>query len=239
MIGIACRFATANNAQEFWQMLLEGRNGVGTVPVGRWGDDRIPPTLERPEDCKDVQAGFLRLPIDEGDYKFFGMSRTEFQFTDPQQRMLLELCWEALEDAGINPQKLRGSATGIFTGISLTEYKDLLVRLGFFADDIIRPYLGSSIAGTSAKISQFFGTVGPNVATESGMAQRVVTIFENLQEFFPHFFSLFILHDCNRACYGQLKKWDFRLGPRLLRGCLRPTLFQKHFGSRTLPRWEV
>ena len=130
--GWACRLPGANSVSELWSLLLEGRCAVSTVPpdrfaLGRFGHPR------RSERGKSYTwaAGI----IDDFwgfDPTVFGISPREAEQMDPQQRILLQLTWEALEDAGIRPSSLAGSEVGVFVGASQTDYAHQ-----FFADHAI------------------------------------------------------------------------------------------------------
>ncbi|WP_218160453.1 type I polyketide synthase [Amycolatopsis marina] len=116
VIGLGCRLPGGVEGPEaFWRLLTEGRDAIGEVPPGRWDDiPGIPEGISR-------QGGFL-ADIAGFDAEFFGIAPREAARMDPQQRMVLEVAWEALEHAGIAPSTLRGSDTGVFVGISGTEY---------------------------------------------------------------------------------------------------------------------
>lgn len=122
IVGISCRHAGANNFDELWELLINGRSGVGVVPTDRWTKEH---------GCKASSAhestvgGFLSVPIDQFDAKFFGISPKEMECMDPQQRLLLEVAYEALENAGIDPLSLRQSHAhaGVFVGAWMNNYE--------------------------------------------------------------------------------------------------------------------
>lgn len=101
IIGMSCRFPGADSVEEYWDLLLAGRDCIQKVPEHRWPS-------AKGQEYRDVQAGFLKCPVDGFDGKFFGISPADLMNTDPQQRLLMEVVWEALEDAAINPQTLKG-----------------------------------------------------------------------------------------------------------------------------------
>ncbi|GAB3494300.1 type I polyketide synthase [Amycolatopsis cihanbeyliensis] len=116
VIGLGCRLpGGVHGPEQFWTLLTEGKDAITEVPPDRWADFGDPP--------EDVtrKGGFLE-DIAGFDATFFGISPREAARMDPQQRILLEVGWEALEHAGIAPGSLRGSDTGVFVGISGTEY---------------------------------------------------------------------------------------------------------------------
>lgn len=116
VIGLGCRLpGGVDGPSAFWRLLTEGREAITEVPPGRWDDiPGIPEGISRRGGFLDDIAGF--------DAEFFGIAPREAARMDPQQRMVLEVAWEALEHAGIAPSTLRGSDTGVFIGISGTEY---------------------------------------------------------------------------------------------------------------------
>jgi len=123
VVGMACRFpGEVNDPASFWQLLRDGVDAIGEIPADRWNaDDYYDPDPASPGKMSSRSGGFLSR-IDEFDNHFFGISDGEALQMDPQQRILLELVWETLEDAGIAPLQLRGSRTGVFVGISSSDY---------------------------------------------------------------------------------------------------------------------
>src|ERR1700731_1209277 len=125
LVGLACRFPDAADLEEFWALLKAGRDAVGEIPDDRWDVDAyFHPNPAIPGKMYTRAGGFI-ADIDKFDSEFFGISPREARRIDPQQRLLLELTWEALENAGIIPQRIAGSETGVFVGISLSDYAPL------------------------------------------------------------------------------------------------------------------
>ena len=122
LIGLACRFPGAADLEEFWSLLKAGRDGVGEIPDDRWDvEEYFHPDPAKPGKMYTRAGGFI-ADIDKFDAGFFGISPREARRIDPQQRLLLELTWEALESGGIVPERLAGSQSGVFVGISLSDY---------------------------------------------------------------------------------------------------------------------
>lgn len=163
VVGMSCRFPGANSPSEFWEILANGVDCIGFRPTNRPLGYRTDAVRKS---SKEIQAGFLKCPIDEFDAKFFGISPREAPFVDPQQRILLEVMWEGLEDAGINPLSLKESSTGVFMGIWQQDYDHMIPSIGLTANDYHHRYLGNAFSATASRISYFLGLNGPNMALE-------------------------------------------------------------------------
>ena len=122
IIGIGCRFPRAEGPREFWRLLRDGRDAVSEVPASRWSIDELyDPAPQTPGKMNSRYGGFLEQ-VDRFDPQFFGISPREAVRMDPQQRLALEVAWEALEDAGLPAPRLAGSAAGVFLGFGVPEY---------------------------------------------------------------------------------------------------------------------
>ncbi|MEB3358629.1 MAG: hybrid fatty acyl-AMP ligase/type I polyketide synthase [Synechococcales bacterium] len=163
IVGLGCRFPGADNPAEFWQLLREGRDAISQVG-DRWQGDR-----------STQIGGFLRQ-VDQFDPQFFGISPREASRMDPQQRLLLEVSWEALEYAGIAPDSLAGSATGVFLGVSSSDYAQLQVRGG--GDGQADPYSGTGNAHSivANRLSYFLDLRGPSLAVDTACSSSLVAI---------------------------------------------------------------
>jgi len=147
IIGMACRLPGSNNVEEFWKLLMDKEDAIVKVPEWRWKEEQVD---QLTEEALKSQAGFLKCPVDEFDAKFFGMSPKEMEFTDPQQRMLLEVSWEALEDSFVDPMTLQGTQTGIFTGTWTRDYNDMMNRMpSNTGREFFRSYMGSAYGATA------------------------------------------------------------------------------------------
>ncbi|MGH2510002.1 MAG: polyketide synthase, partial [Ktedonobacteraceae bacterium] len=128
IIGIGCRFPKADNPQEFWKLLSEGKNAIREVPAERWKiDDIYDPDPSLPGKTASRWGGFLDQ-FDQFDWQAFRMLPREVKHMDPQQRLLLEVAWEALEDAGLPLEQVAGTRTSVSIGISWNDYLNLLTR---------------------------------------------------------------------------------------------------------------
>jgi phthiocerol/phenolphthiocerol synthesis type-I polyketide synthase C len=164
VVGMACRFPGADSVEDFWSLLEEGREAIGDVPPGRPAGEAI-----------RVRAGFIG-GVDEFDANFFGISRREADGMDPQQRLLLTVAWRALEDAGIAPSSLAGTATGVFVGISTGDYARLEVAAGAPLDAYVGTGTAFSIAAN--RISYLLDLRGPSVAVDTACSSSLVALHQ-------------------------------------------------------------
>src|SRR5215471_13028146 len=126
IIGLGCRFPGAPDPEAFWQLLGTGGDAITKVPADRWPIDvYYDPDPTTPGKMSTQYGGFL-TQVDQFDPGFFGISPQEAVHMDPQQRLLLEVSWEALEHAGQVPAQLAGTPTGVFVGMSNSDYARLL-----------------------------------------------------------------------------------------------------------------
>ena len=180
IVGMACRFPGASDISAFWRLLEAGGNAVSEgVPgsgTGRWGQ-LFPDDTVQSEGCR---FGAFVDDIDQFDDAFFRISPVEAELLDPQQRMMLETSWEALEDAGINPEGLRESRTGVYTGISNDEYRMLVVDSSKPAEAASCLYAlsGTNLNGASGRVSFVLGLRGPAKAVDAACASSMVSVHD-------------------------------------------------------------
>src|SRR5207302_1828372 len=122
IVAMACRFPGAANLQEVCRLISEGIDATGEIPSTRWNmDEFYDPTGEETGKMSVKWAGLI-AGEDQFDPVFFGITPREATRMDPQQRLLLEVSWEALEQGGLSPERMSGSATGVFVGIGGADY---------------------------------------------------------------------------------------------------------------------
>ena len=122
VIGLSCRFPGAKSPDGFWRLLKDSVDAISEVPRQRWNIDAYyDPDPTATGKISSRWGGFLE-DVELFDADFFGISPREAVSMDPQQRLLLEIAWESLEDAGQTSEKLAGSKTGVFVGISNSDY---------------------------------------------------------------------------------------------------------------------
>lgn len=174
IIGIGCRFPGADGPEAFWRELSEGVDAISEIPPDRWDVDAFyDPDPSVPGTAVTRRAGFVP-GVDLFDFQFFGISPKESEQMDPQQRLLLEVAWEALEDAGQVPERLAGSDTGVFVGISTNDYST--VRAGDLR--LIDAYSGTGNALSIAanRLSYFYDFHGPSIAIDTACSSSLVAV---------------------------------------------------------------
>ena len=157
IIGMGCRFPGANNPAEFWQLLRSGQDVISKSD--RW--------------TGSGWGGFID-DVDQFDPQFFGITPREAQSIDPQQRLLLEVSWSALEDAAVANSDLAGSNTGVFIGISSSDYSQLRFHYGADVDAYIGTGNAHSIAAN--RLSYLFDLKGPSMAVDTACSSSLVAL---------------------------------------------------------------
>jgi acyl transferase domain-containing protein/acyl carrier protein len=159
----------------FWDLLYSGGDAIQDIPSSRWDAEAFyAPFPGTPGKANTKWGGFVSH-IDEFDAAFFGIAPKEAIGMDPQQRMLLEVSWEALENAGERAELLNGSLTGVFVGMSTNDYASLLDMNSVNGLDA---YSGSGIARSVAagRLSYFLGLKGPNISIDTACSSSAVAI---------------------------------------------------------------
>lgn len=176
VVGIGCRFpGGAEDPDSFWQLLLEGRDAITEVPRSRWDIDALyDPDPDVPGKMSTRWGGFLE-GVEDFDPEFFGISPREATGMDPQQRILLEVVWEALEDAGLCPDRLAGSQTGVFLGLCNNDYFLLHFEGGRESADAYVA-TGNAHSVASGRISYLLGLQGPSISVDTGCSASLVAV---------------------------------------------------------------
>ncbi|MEL7223551.1 MAG: beta-ketoacyl synthase N-terminal-like domain-containing protein [Cyanobacteria bacterium J06576_12] len=174
IIGMSCRFPGANDLNAYWQLLKQGKTAISDIPDNRWDIERYYDEVPMlPGKMYARKGGFLRH-IDQFDAGFFGISAKEAQCMDPQQRILLESAWNALEDAAIAPHTLVNTQTGVFVGISTYDYNRLI------SQEISEPtaYVstGCNLGIAANRISYALSLKGPSLAIDTACSSALVAI---------------------------------------------------------------
>lgn len=175
IVGMSCRFpGDITDPQALWQLLAEGRDTVEEIGPDRWDVDRYHhPQRDTPGKMVTRWGSHIR-DLDRFDAAFFGISPREAAQLDPRQRLILEGAWEALEDAGIPSETLKGSRTGVFVGVLRDDYG---VRV-FDDYSIINAYSGSGTANApiANRISYFLDLHGPSLVTDTACSGSLVAM---------------------------------------------------------------
>ncbi|MEG0927543.1 type I polyketide synthase [Chryseobacterium sp.] len=175
IVGMACRFPKgASSPAKFWKALQSQEDLIGPIPEKR-AENTLGGTWEGSPFLKE--AGYLEEDIEAFDHRLFRFSPREAERTDPQQRLFLKVCWEALENAGYAPDSLRGSKTGVYAGVMLMEYMQQLANERKLTAQF-EPYdvSGNGFSFMSGRASYFFGFQGPGITTDTACSSSLVSI---------------------------------------------------------------
>ena len=180
IVGLAARFpGGVVDADSFWQLLSTGRDAITEIPPERWDADAY-------YDAEPFRAGksisrwggYLK-DVDRFDHDFFGISRREAVTMDPQQRLILEVTWEALEDAGVPPRSLAGSATGVYMGLCSSDYSSQV----FQSAEGIQAHAstGNSHGIATGRVSYLLDLKGPSMAIDTACSSSLVAVHHAAQ----------------------------------------------------------
>jgi acyl transferase domain-containing protein/thioesterase domain-containing protein len=170
IVGVGCRFpGSASNIDQLWRILRDGVDAITPIPAERWAagvaPETSPPAARWAGTLNDI-AGF--------DAAFFNMSPREAERMDPQHRLLLEVAWEALEDAGLAPARLAGSKTGVFVGLSGHDHERLVFAEGTPLDAY--DLTGNAPAYAASRLSHVFDFRGPCICLDAACASSLAAV---------------------------------------------------------------
>ncbi len=196
IIGLSCRVPGGNDsASQLWDFLLDKGDASGSMPEMRWQ----PYNTRQPGNpgilSKTTSTGYFLKNLNDFDASFFGISPREAEQMDPQQRIAVEVAWEALEHAGIPPQSLAGSDTAVFMGVNSNDYSRLLL------EDLpnIEAWMGvgTAFCGIPNRISYLLDLMGPSSAIDAACASSLVAIHHGRQALLTRETSLVIAGGVN------------------------------------------
>ncbi|MFA9421934.1 MAG: amino acid adenylation domain-containing protein [Sedimentibacter sp.] len=178
IIGYNCRFpGGANNAEKFWELLAHGYDAVIEIPEKRFPYEEYY-NSERGKKGKTYTkyASFLKNDIKQFDYAHFEMNEMEAASLDPQHRLLFEVIWEALENSGLNIEKIKGSKTGVFIGMDSSEYA--MAEIVSDSPDKITPYslIGNSVHASAGRVAYYYDFKGPAVVYNTACSSALVAL---------------------------------------------------------------
>ena len=180
IVGLATRFPKSGTTPEStWEALVGGVDGISDLPEGRWTEFTSDPRFAEILESSNIKGGYLD-DVRSFDADFFQMSPREVEMVDPQQRLALELTWEALEHAHIPPSDLKGAPVGVFIGTSTNDYQLLAtLGLGEGAEDTAAYALtGTSTAIVANRVSYFYDFRGPSIAIDTACSSSLVAIHQ-------------------------------------------------------------
>ncbi|HEY2324717.1 MAG TPA: beta-ketoacyl synthase N-terminal-like domain-containing protein, partial [Thermoanaerobaculia bacterium] len=174
VVGLSVRFPGAPNAAALWDLLRDGRDAVTEVPRKRWDASALySGDRERVDRTYGKWGGFVE-DYDCFDPLFFRVSPREAELMDPQQRIFLEECWKAIEDAGYAPQALEGSRCGVYAGVLGNEYESLVAASGRAADAY--QMLGNSPSILASRIAYLLDLRGPALSIDTACSSSLVAV---------------------------------------------------------------
>ena len=175
IVGMGIRFpGGARDAESFAQLLWSGGDAVTEIPADRWSLDALYDADPDAPGKMTTRHGAFLEQVDQFDAEFFGISPREAASMDPQQRLMLEVSWEALEDAGHAPARLGGTRTGVYLGIANNDYGRAL----FAHPELIDAYFstGNAYSVAAGRLSYFLGLHGPSIAVDTACSSSLVAL---------------------------------------------------------------
>ena len=179
VVGWSCRFPGANSIAELWSLLLEGRCAISQVPPDRFSLQRFGHPRRHERGKSYTWAAGILDDIWGFDPSVFGISPREAEQMDPQQRILLQLTWEALEDANIRPSSIAGTEVGVFVGASQTDYAHAALGDEAIADAHFAT--GNALAILANRISYIYNLHGPSIVFDTACSSALVALHQAVE----------------------------------------------------------
>lgn len=174
IIGIGCKFpGHSNDPDQFWELLFNGKDGISETT--RWDMEKLYNSDPNTPNTLHTRLGGYVDDVDLFDAQFFNISPKEANMLDPQQRILLEVAWQTLENAAISAQQLRETATGIFIGASNNDYITLLHKEGY---EQFNAYsgIGNALSAIAGRLSYFLATHGPSEVIDTACSSSLAAV---------------------------------------------------------------
>ena len=187
IVGIAGRFPGAgNDLSKFRDLLIDGSDLIQEVPPERWDIEAFYDPDPEKQGKMYCRYGSFITDVDQFDPRFFGISPREALNMDPQQRMMLETCWEALENAGISPASMSGTRTGVFIGVTSTEYARVMAASQALEE--LDPYFlsGNALNAIAGRVSYAFDFAGPAASIDTACSSSLTAIHLACQSLRSH-----------------------------------------------------
>ncbi len=182
IVGMSCRFAGAHNLQEYWRIIHDGIDGTGEIPSWRWDVEGLYDSTGQETGKMSVKWAGMVDGIDQFDPMFFGISPREASRMDPQQRLLLEVSWEALEVAGLAPDRMSGTATGVFVGIGGTDYSKIPSQFEDYYHYIdAHVGTGNALSIAANRVSYILDLRGPSMAIDTACSSGMMGLHLAMQ----------------------------------------------------------
>ncbi|MCB1781971.1 MAG: polyketide synthase, partial [Candidatus Competibacteraceae bacterium] len=182
ILGIGCRYpGNVNSPEDFWRLLQTSQSAIGEIPEGRWAPEAyLSATPATPGKSVTFRAGWLRA-VDRFDAGYFRLSPREAAEMDPQQRLVLEVACEAILDANINPDRLRGCRVGVFVGAGIAEYQ----AMAFSAPAAMTQHTmsGNSLAVIANRLSFLLDLHGPSLTVDTACSAALTAFHLACQSF--------------------------------------------------------
>ena len=216
IVGMACRFPGAPDVDAFWRLLERGENaiteGVPGSGVGRIGEFYSEADIQN----EASRFGAFIDGIDLFDAEFFRISPVEAQLLDPQQRLMLETSWQALEDAGIDPARLKGSRSGVYIGISNMDYRFINMESSQTSEPAANLYTvsGTSLNTAAGRVAFALGLEGPAMAVDTACSSSLVAIHQAVSALQRGEANLILAGGVQVILSGRLT--EFRANARML-----------------------
>ena len=179
VIGMSGMFPKAENQHDFWDNLMENKDCVSEIPEDRWDSSYYSEEKTAEYASYSKWGGFIDRP-DRFDPLFFSVSPWEADLMDPQQKLYVTCCWEAMEDAGYgNPAARPTDQIGVFAGVTWNEYSLIAHEEGFLKDQYKGP--GSLYWGIPNRVSYFLDLHGPSIAVDTACSSSLVAVHQACQ----------------------------------------------------------